>query len=62
MIMDEQKRYRITCPYCRKIQYACKSMCQEMGINVGHGICQYCYDTIKLTFDYGRDVMETGKF
>lgn len=59
--MDEQKRYRITCPYCGKVQYACKSMCQEAGINAGHGTCQYCYASMKLVFDYDRDTMESEK-
>lgn len=31
---DKRKRYQIICPYCGKVQYACKSILQEMGLQM----------------------------
>lgn len=60
--MDNRKRYKIICPYCMEVQYACKSIAQSMGIDAGHGTCIYCKRLMKLTFDYDQDAMTTEKW
>lgn len=48
----EDKRYKITCPYCGKVQYACKSVFHEMGIaDGGHGTCCECKKPMHLIFN-----------
>ncbi len=59
---DDAKRYEIRCPYCGSVQYACKSVLQESGINMGHGTCIDCRQLMKLDFDYEKDAMAAGKF
>ena len=40
---DMRKRYEITCPYCGRVQYACRSTFHEWGVaDGGHGICLGC--------------------
>lgn len=34
-VIDVNKRYRITCPYCGKIQYTCLSIAHMWGIANG---------------------------
>lgn len=49
---DKRKRYEIACPYCGKIQYACKSIAHELGIlNAGHGTCLNCKKLMRLILD-----------
>ena len=58
---DKRKRYRITCPYCGKVQYACKSLFHEMGIeDAGHGTCLDCGGFMKLIYDRSADEMTAG--
>ena len=32
---DKRKRYEIICPHCGKVQYACKSIFHEWGVEDG---------------------------
>lgn len=55
---DKRKRYKITCPYCQKVQYACKSILHEMGMyDCGHGTCLDCKATMRLVYNGKTDTM-----
>ena len=55
---DKRKRYQINCPYCGKVQYACKSMLHEMGYyEAGHGTCMKCKGFMKLIYSPESDTM-----
>lgn len=57
-VIDVNKRYRITCPYCGKIQYTCLSIAHMWGIaNGGRGICLECKKAMTLVFDYEAELM-----
>ena len=59
----ERKRYRIICPYCGRVQYACKSMLHEMGYNeAGCGICMECRKFMKLAYSPESDTMTAGEW
>ncbi len=58
MAENKRKRYQIICPYCGKVQYACKSMLHEMGYNeAGHGTCMECKGFMKLIYNPKSDTM-----
>lgn len=60
---DTRKRYAITCPYCGKIQYACKSIFHEMGIkDGGHGKCLCCGKHMRLIFDEELQEMKADEW
>lgn len=55
---DKRKRYDIICPYCGKVQYACKSLAHEWGIaDAGHGNCLKCGGFMKLLYNQENDSM-----
>lgn len=55
---DKRKRYEIICPYCGKVQYACKSIFHEMGIyDAGYGGCLDCKEPMKLIYNTESDTM-----
>lgn len=57
------KRYEIKCPYCEKVQYACKSIAHEWGIaDAGHGNCVECGGFMKLIYSQEGDSMAAGKW
>ena len=57
-ITDNRKRYKITCPYCGRVQYACKSIAHAMGLsNMGHGTCLVCRRPMNLIFDCEKEEM-----
>lgn len=59
---DKRKRYQIICPYCGKVQYACKSMLHEMGYNeAGYGTCIGCKGFMKLVYNPKSDTMTARK-
>ena len=59
---DNRKRYKITCPHCGKIQYACKSIAHEMGIyNLGMGSCLECKNIMRLQYIPKTDTMEATR-
>lgn len=54
----KRKRYQIICPYCGKVQYAYKSIFQEMGVaDAGHRDCMECGGFMKLIYNQSADVM-----
>ena len=56
--INVNKRYRITCPYCGKTQYACLSIAHTWGIaDGGRGICLECKKVMTLVFDYEAEAM-----
>lgn len=60
---DARKRYEITCPYCGKVQYACKSIFHEWGIaDGGHGTCLECKEFMRLIFNEKEQVMKAEKW
>lgn len=60
---DTRKRYEIICPYCGKVQYACKSIAQEEGIaDWGSGTCLECRGFMRLIFDEGTQSMRAEKW
>lgn len=60
---DTRKRYEIICPYCGRVQYACKSIAQEEGIaNLGHGECVECKGFMHIKFDEGTQSMRAEKW
>ena len=60
---DERKRYEITCPYCGKVQYACKSILHEMGIeDGGRGKCLSCGGAMCLIFNEELQEMKADRW
>ena len=60
---DSRKRYKITCPHCGKVQYACKSIAHEMGIyDMGTGSCLECGERMRLLYIPETDTMKTVKW
>lgn len=60
---DKRKRFEIVCPYCGKVQYACKSLAHEWGItDAGHGNCLECGRFMKLIYNQGNDSMTAEKW
>lgn len=60
---DKRKRYEIMCPYCGRVQYACKSILHEMGIeDGGHGICLACEKNMRLIFNENEQIMKAEKW
>lgn len=60
---DTRKRYKITCPNCGKVQYACKSIFHELGIaNGGRGRCLNCKEAMSLIFDEKNQEMRAEKW
>ena len=60
---DTRKRYEITCPYCGKVQYACKSIFHVWGIaDGGHGICLECKGFMRLIFNEKEQAMKAEKW
>ena len=60
---DTRKRYKITCPYCGKVQYACKSIAHELGMEqVGYGHCLECRGIMHLIFNYESQSMRAEKW
>lgn len=58
-----RKRYKIICPYCGKVQYACKSIFRETGnYDLGHGTCIKCDGMMRLVYDPEYDTMEAGEW
>ena len=59
---DTRKRYEIICPHCGKVQYACKSIGQSIGLALfGFGICLDCNKAMNLIYDESNDIMRTEK-
>ncbi len=62
-VKDNRKRYKIICPYCGKVQYACKSIMHELGIeDAGHGGCLECKGFMKLLYNAESDTMTAEKW
>lgn len=62
-VEDNRKRYKIICPYCGKVQYACKSIMHEWGIeDAGHGGCLDCKGFMKLLYNAESDTMTAEKW
>jgi hypothetical protein len=62
MEQDNRKRYKIICPYCGRVQYACKSIFHEMGVyDAGHGICLRCDGSMRLKYNPEADAMQAKK-
>lgn len=60
---DNRKRYKINCPICGKVQYACKSLGQELGMpDMGHGTCLSCKCLMRLTYEQETDTMTAKKW
>lgn len=57
MKMKNEKRYKIICPSCGRVQYACKSILQKMGLSVGYAACFYCNEMMQLIYCYETDSM-----
>lgn len=56
---DKWKRYQITCPYCGKVQYACKSFLHELEVeDAGHGTCLDCGGFMKIIYNQLADTMK----
>ncbi len=63
MAEDSRKRYKIICPYCGRVQYACKSIFHEMGIyDAGHGSCLDCKKPMGLAYNPETDTMQADKW
>lgn len=59
MADNKRKRYEIICPYCGKVQYACKSIAHEMGLSdLGSGTCLGCKGLMKLIYEPETDTMK----
>lgn len=60
---DNRKRYKIICPYCGKVQYACKSIAHEMGMSdIGHGTCLSCKGFMRLIFNEETQEMKAKQW
>lgn len=63
MDTDSRKRYKIICPYCGRVQYACKSIFHEMGLyDAGHGTCLECKGSMRLEYNPEADTMQADKW
>lgn len=63
MTEDNRMRYKIICPCCGSVQYACKSIFQEMGLrNAGRGGCLECKEPMKLIYNPEADTMQADKW
>ncbi len=61
--VDKRKRYEIICPYCGKVQYACKSILHEMGVeDGGYGKCLDCGERMRLIFSEESQDMKAEKW
>ena len=57
-VIDVNKRYEITCPYCGKVQYACLSILHTWGVaDGGQGACSKCKKAMTLVFNYEAEIM-----
>lgn len=62
-VEDTRKRYKIVCPYCGKVQYACKSIFHEWGMaDGGHGTCLECKESMRLIFNEEEQAMRAEKW
>lgn len=60
--VDTRKRYKVICPHCGKVQYCCKSILHEMGVeNGGYGRCLECGNHMRLIFEGKKKKNEGGK-
>ena len=60
---DTRQRYEITCPYCGKVQYACKSIFHELGVDDGgNGTCLECKGTMRLIFNEKEQTMKAVRW
>lgn len=60
---DNRKRYKIICPHCQKVQYACKSILHEMGMyDAGHGTCLECKNLMRLRYNPETETMQAEKW
>lgn len=60
---DMRKRYEITCPYCGRVQYACRSTFHEWGVaDGGHGICLGCRKAMRLVFSERSQAMKAERW
>ena len=60
---DNRKRYKVICPYCGKVQYACKSIMHDLGIeDAGHANCIECKGFMRLIFVKKADKMTAEKW
>ena len=60
---DMSKRYEIICPYCGKVQYACKSIFHEWGVaDGGHGCCLGCRKAMRLVFSERLQAMKAERW
>ena len=57
------KSYKIICPGCGKVQYACKSLGHKLGIlDAGYGECLECALSLKIVYDPDKDDMTAYDF
>ncbi len=60
---DMSKRYKIICPYCGKVQYACKSVFHELGVEAGgYGRCLGCRKAMRLVFSERLQAMKAERW
>lgn len=60
---NKRKRYEIICPHCGKVQYACKSIFHEWGVeDGGHGTCLECKGIMRLIFSEESQTMKAEKW
>ena len=58
-----RKRYEITCPYCGKVQYACKPIFHGLGVaDAGHGTCLGCKGAMRLVFSERLQAMKAERW
>lgn len=61
MAEDNQKRYKVVCPHCGRIQYACKSILHTWGLNdYGYGTCLKCGNPMRLIYSPETDKMQAA--
>lgn len=59
----KNERIMIICPYCGKVQCACKSIAHEMGLSdCGHGTCLKCKGFMRLKFNEDSQEMIAEKW
>lgn len=57
-VIDIKRRYKIICPHCGKVQYACLSILHTCGVaDGGRGTCLNCKKNMTLVFDYDSEMM-----
>ena len=60
---EQEKRYKIICPVCKKVQYACKSIAHRMGLyDLGHATCLGCKSSMRLVFDPENQTMKAKEW